>query len=480
VPGPPVSAKGHVAPAAPPVPGAAVSAKGHVAPAAPPVPGPAVSAKGHVAPAAPPVPGAAVSAKGHVAPTTPTQGVRCANHPVADPAPLPDPDPVSVPDSFCVHDSVPVPESAPVPVPAQPSPPVSDNPSSYYPIRKVCELVDAAVDGGAVPGVVVSVGVGSVTVLTYAAGQADSIGGRAMTPDTVFDIASLSKVVATSTVVLALIGGGRLALDDAVADYLPGTAWPSSVTVRHLLTHTSGLPGSRKFYQWCATREELLRELYRTPPEASPGTRVTYSDLGFMALGELVAAVTGSSLDTAVRRLVTGPLGMDSTGYGPPGPAERFAATEVYDGSPLTGVVHDENARVMEGIAGHAGLFSTAADLARFAQWWVSADDQSVPVSLRQMATRCETVGLPGPEGYPGRRGLGWVCPGDRYDILGGHWPATSVSHTGFTGTSLALDPASGLWVVLLTNAVHFGRDAAAIRSLRRAVHAAAASRPTP
>ncbi len=297
-----------------------------------------------------------------------------------------------------------------------------------------------------------------------------------MTPGTVFDIASLTKVVATTTAVLSLIGSGQLALADAVAGYLSVAAWSGPVTVRHLLTHTAGLPGSRKFYRWCATREEVLNALRETPLEAPPGTRVAYSDLGFIALGELVAAVAGESLDAAVRRLVTAPLGMDSTSFNPSGPAERFAATEVYDGSPLTGVVHDENARVMGGVAGHAGLFSTAADLARFAQWWVSGQDGPVPRRLRQRAARCQTGSLAGSDGRAGRRGFGWACPGDRFDILGRHWPPTSVSHTGFTGTSLALDPASGLWVVLLTNAVHFGRDATAIKSLRRAVHAAAAS----
>jgi CubicO group peptidase (beta-lactamase class C family) len=304
----------------------------------------------------------------------------------------------------------------------------------------------------------------------HAAGWADTIDARPMTSGTVFDIASLTKVVATTTAVLALIGGGRLGLDDAVGDYLPETVWPRQATIRHLLTHTSGLPASRKFYEWCATRDEVLHALCQTPLEAPAGTEVTYSDLGFMALGELVAAVTGEPLDAAVRRLVTDPLGMASTGFNPSGSAEGFAATEIYDGSPLTGVVHDENARVMGGVAGHAGLFSTAADLGRFAQWWVSPEDGPVTASLRRLATTCQTAGL------SGCRGLGWVCPGDRYDILGGAWPGTSVSHTGFTGTSLALDPASGLWVVLLTNSVHFGRDATAIKSLRRALHAAAAA----
>jgi CubicO group peptidase (beta-lactamase class C family) len=263
-----------------------------------------------------------------------------------------------------------------------------------------------------------------------------------------------------------------------VTRYLPEAVWPGEVTVRGLLTHSSGLPGKMEFSECCDTRQQLLAELFRTPLEAPPGAQVVYSDRGFMALGEIIASVTGEPLDAAARRLVTGPLTMSTTGYLPSGSPERFAATEPRDdGTAWTGVVHDENARVMGGVAGHAGLFSTVADLARFARWWVSDGAGPVPAGLRYEACTCQTDGLPGVEGFPGRRGLGWVCPGDRFDILsGGGWPDTSVSHTGFTGTSLALDPLSGLWVVLLTNAVHYGRDATAIKALRRAVHKAAAS----
>jgi CubicO group peptidase (beta-lactamase class C family) len=347
-------------------------------------------------------------------------------------------------------------------------------------MREVGELISAAVGSGGVPGIVATAGRGPETVATWVAGQACAVPGyeRQMTADTVFDLASLTKVVATATVTLALIGAGQLGLDDAVTRYVPSAA---PVTMRQLLTHTSGLPASRTFHQWCGSREELLRELHQTPLEAEPGTRVAYSDLGFMLLGSVVSVVAGSPLDRAVHDLVSAPLGMADTGFNPAGPLERFAATEVYEGSPWTGAVHDENARVLGGVAGHAGLFATAADLARFAGWWVSPEDGPVPVALRRLATTCQT-GDPGPGGSglggsglggSGRRGFGWVCPGDRYDILGGAWPLTAVSHTGFTGTSLALDPVSGLWVVLLTNGVHFGRDATAVTALRRDVHAA-------
>jgi CubicO group peptidase (beta-lactamase class C family) len=342
-------------------------------------------------------------------------------------------------------------------------------------LARAGEIVADAVAGGDVPGVVAAAGRGPVTLATWVAGQADTTPGsaRAMAADTLFDLASLTKVVGATTAVLALAGCRTLTLGDPVTRYLPGftACREGPVTIRHLLTHTSGLPDTRKFYQWCTSREELMHDLLATPLEAPPGTRVIYSDLGFMALGEIVAAVTGEPLGVAVRRLVTEPLGMSGTGFNAAAGPECFAATECRtDGTPWTGVVHDENARLMGGAAGHAGLFSTVADLARFAAWWVSDDGRPVPAPLRREAESCQTSGL------GGRRGLGWVSGADRSDILGGHWPATAVSHTGFTGTSLALDSASGVWVVLLTNAVHFGRDATAVKAMRRSVHAAVAA----
>lgn len=343
-------------------------------------------------------------------------------------------------------------------------------------LTRAGEIVGAAVRSGGVPGAVAAVGRGPVTLAGWVAGQADTTPAKArpMTSQTLFDLASLTKLVGTTTAVLALAGGGQLGLDDPAAHYLPGfTALRDGpVTIRHLLAHTSGLPDTRKFYQWCSSREELLRDLFATPLESPPGTRVTYSDLGFLALGEIVAKVAGEPLDLAVARLVTGPVGMASTGYAPlAGPAGRFAATERReDGTPWNGVVHDENARLMGGVAGHAGLFSVVADLAAFCGWWVSAADVPVPAGLRREAESAQTAGL------GGSRGLGWVRAGDRFDILGGHWTASAVSHTGFTGTSLALDAPSGVWAVLLTNSVHFGRDATAVKALRRDFHAAVAA----
>ena len=339
-------------------------------------------------------------------------------------------------------------------------------------LDRAAEILRAAVSGGRVPGAVAAAGKSETVLATWAVGRADTMAGpgRSMRADTRFDLASLTKAVGTAAAVLALAGRSVIGLDDPAGRYLPSFGALRAVTIRQLLSHTSGLPGTRKFYQWCEAPEELLRDLAATPLEAAPGTRMVYSDLGFMALGQMVSAVTGEPLDSAIGHLVTGPLGMTRTGYKPAVHDGDFAATERRsDGTAWTGVVHDENARLMGGVAGHAGLFAPAADLVAFAVWWVSRDDRVVPAVLRREAERCQTARL------GGCRGLGWVCQGDSFDILRGRWPSGSVSHTGFTGTSLALDSASGTWLVLLTNSLHYGRVPEHIRALRREFHAALA-----
>ncbi|HTZ25358.1 MAG TPA: serine hydrolase domain-containing protein, partial [Streptosporangiaceae bacterium] len=260
------------------------------------------------------------------------------------------------------------------------------------------ELVDHAVATGLVPGAVLAAGVRTPEpLLLHVAGHAqrDAAATRMMTADTVFDLASLTKVVATLPVVLWLAGRGEIGLDQPVRRYLPrfaapggpggraapgppggcaapgppgraGGAGKESVTVRQLLLHTSGLPGVRRYYQHVHDRDEILTAALAEPLAAPPGAVFSYSDVGFISLGELAAAVTGRGLDELVKDVVCGPLGMTATRYlPPPGWAGRIAATEVVGGAAKVGVVHDENAEVLGGVAGHAGLFGTAADLAR-------------------------------------------------------------------------------------------------------------------
>jgi CubicO group peptidase (beta-lactamase class C family) len=258
------------------------------------------------------------------------------------------------------------------------------------------------------------------------------------------------------------------------------------VTVRQLLLHTSGLPGQRRYYQDLHDRAEILAAAAAEPLAEPPGTAFCYSDVGFINLGELAAAVAGRRLGELVQDVVCAPLGMTATRYLPPADwAGRIAATEIVGGAAKVGVVHDENAEILGGVAGHAGLFGTAADLARYAAAWAGGWNTAGLLlggdgrggrggpfwGMRDEALRCQT------EGLGGRRGLGWGLRGDKYDNMGDGWPPDGAGHTGFTGTSLSVDPRSGLWAVLLTNAVHFGRGPEhSVVGLRKQVHAAVAA----
>ena len=351
------------------------------------------------------------------------------------------------------------------------------------------ELVDRAVATRLVPGAVLAAGVHTADpALLHVAGDAqrDAAGTHPMTAGTVFDLASLTKVVATLPVVLQLAGRGEIGLDQPVNRYLPRFTGQGkeTVTVRQLLLHTSGLPGQQRYYQSLHDPAEIPAAALAEPLAAPPGTVFCYSDVGFINLGELAAAVAGRGLDELVQDVVCGPLGMTATRYLPPASwAGRIAATEVVNGVAKVGMVHDENAEILGGVAGHAGLFGTAADLARYAAAWAGNPEAGALLlggkgrdrgpfwGMRAEALRCQT------EGLGGRRGLGWGLRGDGYDNMGDGWPASGAGHTGFTGTSLSVDPRSGLWAVLLTNAVHFGRGPEhSIAGLRKQVHAAVAA----
>jgi CubicO group peptidase (beta-lactamase class C family) len=351
------------------------------------------------------------------------------------------------------------------------------------PGRAVQEVLDAAVRDGQTPGAVFLTGSPGLATEAAVAGQAQVHGGpaRPMHRGTLFDLASLTKVAATLPAVLLLAERGDLALDDQVRRFLPGFTGErrDEITVRQLLAHTSGLPAEIKFWQLYTDPAEASRVMLGTRLEHPPGSTVVYSDIGFMLLGRVVHAVAGAPLDDVVARLVTGPLGMTRTGFRPDASAgaEQAAATGLQPdgstflagktipaGTALCGIVHDENARFFGGVAGHAGLFAPAGDLARYLELgWLG--DSLLSPATRAEACRLQTAGT------GGRRGLGWVLRGDAQDALGTRWPPTSATHTGFTGTSLAFDPASGYWAVLLTNDVHFGRGRGVIRGLREAAH---------
>jgi CubicO group peptidase (beta-lactamase class C family) len=316
------------------------------------------------------------------------------------------------------------------------------------------------------PGIVAAVGTGAAVEHEWVLGAAENWSGgyRAMAAETVFDVASLTKVLATLPSVLLLVQGGRLALDDVAAEYVPGL--DRRVRIRHLLTHTSGLPAHRRF-PGVTSLDDLVACCAAEPLEIAPGTRVAYSDLGFILLGAVVQVLSGEELPEFAAHSVFAPLGMRAATYDPPAEwLPRIAATEVIDGRVTHGVVHDENAAAAGGHTGHAGLFATLADVRAAVPLWLPGGPL-LDGSLRADALRDHTVGL------GGHRGLGWTCRGDVHDILSAGWGAAAVSHTGFTGTSIAIDPVRSRWAILLTNHVHYGRGRPEVFAARRRFHAA-------
>ncbi len=295
-----------------------------------------------------------------------------------------------------------------------------------------------------------------------------------MTVDTVFDLASLTKPIVTTTAVMQLVERGQVGLDDPVARYLPefGRNGKQAITVRQLLTHFSGLrPDLDLNHPWQG-RDEALRRVWEEKPAHPPGERFVYGDINFIVLGLLVERVSGTSLDRYAEASILRRLGMTHTGFLPSADWKpRIAPTERDErGQMLRGVVHDPTARRMGGVAGHAGLFGTADDVARFAQAILNGGSGVLRPETAALMT-CPQQ----PTGAGVLRGLGWDIDSPYSSPRGDFFPIGSFGHTGFTGTSLWIDPASRSYIVLLTNVVH-PKSGKSAKSLRHAVGSAVAT----
>jgi len=340
-------------------------------------------------------------------------------------------------------------------------------------------LIEDAIKKGHIPGAVLLVS-SQGQVLHRKAYGLRSAGPPAepMTADTVFDVASLTKVVATTPCVMKLLEQGKIRLADRVTQYLPEfQGGASEITVRQLLTHFSGLrPDLDLDPPWMGYQTAISMAL-RDAPVASPGERFIYSDINFLLLGEIVRRVSGKPLDEFARETVFEPLGMKWTAFLPPAAWRgRIAPTESLAGEdePLRGVVHDPTARYMGGVAGHAGLFSTADDLARFAGMMLGLGSRGRTCLFSPLTVRASTEPQ-SPPGQPVLRGLGWDIDSPYSSPRGELFPVGSYGHTGFTGVSLWIDPSTRIFVILLSNSVH-PKPRTGIVSLRARVATAAAA----
>lgn len=338
-----------------------------------------------------------------------------------------------------------------------------------------------AVAAGEVPGTVVLVGEGDTVLYRRATGSRALVPTvEPMTADTVFDLASLTKVVATMPAILTLVDQGRVELDAPLGRYLPEFAGPAfrDVTIRRLLTHSAGLPDMPRPEAMSKGFPQAAALQARAGLATAPGTTFIYSDTGFILLAEVVRRVSGEPLDRFVQTRFYTPLGMRSTTFRPPSAwRTRIAPTEAVEGNGmLRGVVHDPNARRLGGVAGHAGLFSTADDLARFSRMLL--DDGLVGGRRYLKSSTVRDMFTPNVIGDT-IRGLGWDMSSSYSRTLGAFFPEGSAGHTGFTGPSMWLDPAGRHYVIILTNRVHPNGHGSVVE-LRRRVSAALGASQAP
>lgn len=377
--------------------------------------------------------------------------------------------PVTLPRMFPVGSGLSVPASVLV----EDSPKSVGFDSSKF--RLLDSLILHAVNDSAFPGGQLLVAKDGAIVYNNAFGKLDyTPTSPPVNTQTLYDIASLTKVVAATSAVVRLFEEGRVKLEDSVAKFIPEfrNRGKENITVRHLLLHTSGLPAFKKFNPLTTTAKDVLDSVYNSELLYSPGDSTVYSDFGFIVLGKIVEKITGMTLDRYVAQTFFHPLGMLRTMFNPPESLWfNVAPTEIdtiRGRGFLRGIVHDETAALLGGVAGHAGLFSTASDLAVFTQMMLNAGyyggrNYLKPESYRLVSARQDPNST---------RTIGWDTKAPTgYSSAGTLFSSKAFGHTGFTGTSIWVDPDRNLFVIFLTNRVHPTRDNSKIFSVRPAVH---------
>ena len=347
--------------------------------------------------------------------------------------------------------------------------------------------VHAAIDEPQTPGAVVLIGRRDEVLYHEAFGhRMIAPEQRPMQRNTIFDLASLTKPIATATAIMQLVERGELALDDPACRYIPEFTGEGrqTATIRHLLTHSAGLtPYKNYLNEWgqdlppAERRPRVVADICNLPLEHPVGEGFLYTCLGYILLASIVEVVSGQPLDEFAAEHIFAPLGMSETRFNPPADVlSRCAATEQLPEGTLVGVVHDENARYLSGVGGNAGLFSTASDLSRYMRALLGEgalegarilSSDSVALMLSPQLEASDTV-----------RSLAWSVRSASYSpvVSGDLFPAGSISHSGYTGTSICADPASRTYVILLTNRVHLGRDKDVSRLRREVANIAAAA----
>jgi CubicO group peptidase (beta-lactamase class C family) len=320
-------------------------------------------------------------------------------------------------------------------------------------------ILEDAVADSAWPGAVMMIGHEDEIVYFEAVGYHTYDKKIKTKKDDIFDLASISKVIGTTSAVMKLVENGQLSLDDHAVTYVPQLQGPDeintelkkTITIRHLLTHTAGFEPFRLFYEMDCSVEARWDSVFQSELQSKPGEKTVYSDIGLMIMGKIVEAITGMPEDEYLKKTVFQPLKMKDTGYNPdPSLLDRIVPTEIKNGELIHGYVHDENTHSLGGVAGHAGLFSTAPDLSRYCRMMLHGGELDgvrmfKPETIDLFTTRIDEHSS---------RCLGWDSP--EGESSGGIYISPhSFGHTGFTGTSLWIDAENKVYVILLTNAVH-------------------------
>ncbi|HUC40690.1 MAG TPA: serine hydrolase domain-containing protein [Gemmatimonadales bacterium] len=355
----------------------------------------------------------------------------------------------------------------------RPVPPITTQQESYGRFDPVVAYLRSQVDS-AFPGGVVAVGYHDSVVLLAAVGHYGADDPRPVTPETIYDLASLTKVIALTTECILLVDQGKLDLDAPVQHYLPEFRgqMKDQVTIRHLLTHSAGLAADLPLWDSTRTRSAALAMVDTAPLLSPPGTRFVYSDLSAIVLMQAVERITGRPFDEFLADDVFTPLGMMATRFVPPNAwRNHIAPTELdtyFRHRLLIGEVHDESAARLGGVSGNAGLFSSAPDLAKFATWLLDARaGRPGPVRADSGVVHRFTTKQDIPPGSS--RALGWDTPSET-SSAGTKMGPNAFGHTGFTGTSIWFDPDRDLFIILLTNRVNPTRANTKIFQVRRRV----------
>ncbi|GBD91455.1 penicillin-binding protein 4* [bacterium BMS3Abin04] len=341
--------------------------------------------------------------------------------------------------------------------------------------EKVDSLMNTAIRDSVFPGATLLVGNKSGTIYEKAYGHYtyDTTSPR-MTLNTIFDLASVSKVIGTTSAAMILYDRGKLKLDEKVATYLPefGNHGKEKITVRNLLLHNSGLPAFKKYYDIYNTSKQVINDIMNTELIYEPGTKYVYSDLGMITLQKVIERISGTTLDKFLEKNLFKPLGMNSTMYNPPPSLkQKCAPTEIdtfYRMRPLQGEVHDERAYMLGGVAGHAGLFSTAPDLAKFFHMMLNGGKYNGKQIIKESTINKWTTR----QSDQSSRGIGWDTKSVKgYSSFGTKFSSNSYGHTGYTGTSVWVNKDTGIFVILLTNRVYPTRKNRKIIKFRPIIH---------